>query len=645
MIEAKQFSLLALACAFAAGCATTATVSAPPETPKDAGKDGPGPAFADVPDATDAPPGSDAETLESSVTAVTVYSDRARLTREAVAEVGTEPLVFAFRKLPGWVDDGSVRVSASAGRLVDVRVERNFLARATDQKWREAEEENRDLADRMAAIADEIAILDAQKVQIEAIKAFSLDKISKDTTIGDISVQSYGDVLTFIGDSLRQTAKSRREAVRKQDEVRPEFEASQRKLDELRSLMQLEETTVYVTLQATRPTPSTVKLTYMMPGATWEPMHELRVSTSDSKEVEVISFAAVTQTSGEDWTGASISFSTQSTIESVRIPELEALTLGDTHSATRLLTSKITSFSRAQKAFEGQNQLWNKFHAKGRQASERMNFEQVYQSNMEYLQVVQSKTIQIFETLKNRGTTAHFQATGTQRVRGDGHPTRMRIGRSTLKSTQRIVAVPEQSLNAARTLEMVNTTGQSFLPGKVALYQDGAFLGMTDIDFIAQNERFSLFLSVADHIKLARTLDRKHSSVVHRKRSRMKVAFNVVVENLSDRATELILADRVPVSENREIRVSAVKITPSGDPDSRGLLKWNLELKPKEKRTFRISYQVDYPAELILDTRRKRRARPAMPSTSAAGLDSPYDFAPAEEYEIQEQLVDLEEML
>jgi uncharacterized protein (TIGR02231 family) len=624
----------------AAGCVAAKAPAPPPKHPVTPAADGSGPDFADVPDASDAPSGTEATALQSEVTKVTVYSDRAQVTRRAVAEVTTEPQVFAFGRLPGWVDDGSVRVSASAGRIVDVRVERSFLASSTDAGYRKAEKELKDLTNQLAAASDEIAVLDAQKAQIEAIKAFSLDKITKDTTIGDISVQSYSDVLTFISDSLRKTAKARREAQLQQDGIAPRLAASQRKLEEMKSLLNLEETTVLVTLQSSRPATSTIELTYMMPGATWEPMHELRVSTSDSNEVEVISFAVVTQTSGEDWGKAELSFSTQSTVQSVRIPELEALTLGDTHTATRILTSKMSSFSRAQKAFEGQSQLWNKVHQKAYAVNERLNFEQAYQSNMEYLQVVQSKTVEIFEALENRGTTAQFQASAPHNVRGDGHPTRMRIGFSSLESRQKIVAVPEQSLNAARTLDLVNATGQPLLPGKVALYQDGAFIGMTEIDFIAQGEDFSLFLSVADHIKLSRTLDRKQSSLVHRQQSRMLVTFVVTAENLLTEETAFTLADRIPVSENREIRVSNVKITPAASPDSQGILHWDLVLRPKEKREFRISYRVEYPAELVIDARRRRSMQPAPPSPSPSAPAS----APGKR-DIQDQLMDLEEML
>jgi hypothetical protein len=47
--------------------------------------------------------------LASRITHVTVFSDRAQLTRAAAAALDTSPVVYAFRRLPGWVDDGSIR--------------------------------------------------------------------------------------------------------------------------------------------------------------------------------------------------------------------------------------------------------------------------------------------------------------------------------------------------------------------------------------------------------------------------------------------------------------------------------------------------------------------------------------------------------
>ncbi len=585
---------------------------------------------------------ADAETegteLASKVVRVTVYSDRARLTRSATAQAATEPVVFAFRNLPGWVDDGSVQVAASVGRILDVRVDRQFLARATDASWRKVETAHKELTNRMAALRDELAVLDAQKAQIEAIKAFSQTKITQDTFIGDVRVKTYADVLSFITDSLRTTARQRREVLAKIDALTPEFDASVRRLEDARALMKLEETTVLVTLQAQAAGPVTLELTYMLPGATWEPMHEVRASSADPKAVEVVSYAAVSQTSGEDWGGAELSFSTQSTTQSVRIPELEALTLGDTHTATRVLTSQVSSFTRAQAAFVGQSHLWNTVRHR-QQKHVNTNIEQVYRSNFEYLQTVQGRTVSLFESLEKRGTTAHFHAQRVQSVRGDGHPVRLLIGRNQFAATRRTVAAPEQSLNAAITLSMTNTADGPLLPGKVARYLDGTFLGMTDIDFIAKGEPFSLFLAVADTLKMSRQLDRKLSTLVRKTRNQMQVAFIVTVENLSPEAATFTLADRVPVSENKDIRVDKVNIAPVVKPDTQGIVRWELTLKPGEKREFRIGYQVEYPSELVLETQRRNRAR----GRTNFDADEPYAPSPAKS-RVEDQIMELEHM-
>lgn len=584
----------------------------------------------------DAPVGAPAEALRSKVTAVTVYSDRALVTRRAQADVSTESRVFVFDGLPGWVDDSSVRVAASAGRIVDVRVDRTFLAKSEDPAHRKAEAHHKQLTRKMTALHDELAVLDAQTRQIESIKAFSLEKISEDTIIGDVSVKSYGDVLAFISESLRATAKARRAVEQQLDELTPLHEASERTLADMASLEQLEQTTVRVTLQSSRPVESTLELTYMMPGATWEPAHELRASTSDPETVEVLSFAVVTQTSGEDWSDAALSFSTQSSTEAMQIPELDALVLGDTQTTTRIVESKQSSFTRAQRAFEGQNQLWNKVHHARSSSSTTERFEEIYQSNLESLQIVQSKTVRLFDSLGDRGTTAHFKALAAPIVRGDGHPVRMRIGGTTLASKHELVAVPEQSLSAARSLSLLNSSGQPLLPGKVALYQDGAFLGVTELDFIADGEAFSVFLSVADHIKLSRRLDRKQSTLHRGKRNKMQVRFVIGVENLSSEPTTFTLADRIPVSENKDITVDRVKVTDGKKPDPQGLLHWTITLGPKERRELQVSYQVEYPAQLVLDAQRRREAEPAV---------SPAAPSRRKAMRIDEQLLDLESQL
>ena len=571
--------------------------------------------------------------VSSRITKVTVYSDRALVTREASVPLTKEAVVHRFNHLPGWVDDGSVRAAASAGRITDVSVERRFLARSTDAGFQKVELQHKQLLQRLQALDDEIAILDAQKTQVESMKVFSLEKLSTDAVMREIKAANYGEVVDFISGKLRETAAARRKAQAEREQLGPDVEASARNLEELQRLTTLEETTVLVTLQGTAAGNANVSLTYATPGATWEPMHELRADSSKPSTVELTSYAVVTQTTGEDWNRAELSFSTQSSSDPERIPELEMLALGKTEETTRSVTRRESSFSRAQQAYAEQNFHWNRMNqAPSKRRAEIEQFEKSYSSNLEYFEQVQSKTVQIFQGLEQRGTNAHFVAATPAIVRSDGRPIRLRIGSHRIKAQTKIIAAAEESLNAALTLEMINDSPQALLPGTVARYRDGAFLGMTDVDFVAQGEDFSLFFSVADQVKLTRKLDRKQSSLVRKARNRMQLSFVTTAKNLSSQQVEVVLAERIPVSENTDIRVSNVKIAPAGTPDVEGIVRWTVTLKPGEERAFRVSYQIDYPPSLVLDVRRQR-SRPDMPMPSAA----------PGKYRIEDRVFDMEQ--
>lgn len=578
--------------------------------------------------------------VSSTIRKVTVYSDRALVSREATIKLALAPTVYVFKQLPGWVDEGSVRAATSSGRIVDVRVVRSYLARANERSFLEAEAANRELTSQLLALDDELKVLDAQAKQVEDIKAFSLSRLNDEVasgsppasshsgTSGSVGVGTYEAVVEFIGKKMREVAKGRRKAQALHAKLAPEVEASKRRLDELRSLTQLEETKVFVTVQAGGGAlpDGQLQLTYMLPGATWESAHELRAESGDPTAVEVTSYAVVSQASGEDWDRAELTFSTQSSTAAVRIPELEALTLGETRATSQTIETRSASFKRAEAAFKGQNRLWNK---RVQSSDTSRNFEESYQSNFESLQVTQSKTVQIFQSLQQRGTTAQFKAMSTTNVRADGRSVRVPIGHGNLKAKKAIVAAPEQSLNAAQTLDLLNDSGQSLLPGNVALYQAGAFLGVTNLDFVADGENFALFLSVADQLKLSRVLDKKRSALVRKQRTQMQLAFVVSVENLSNKAMTLNLADRIPVSEDRDVLVSGVKIGPDAKPDSKGILRWLLTLQPKEKRKFEIQYQIEYPPSLILEAKRnaaKPGPEPELPSPAALSPRRAYDI-------------------
>ena len=554
--------------------------------------------------------------VKSEVGHVTVYADRARVEREAALPLAAGRQEFVFAALPGWIDEESVRLAllpAGAGKIVDVRVAREHLTRSSDEDVRKAEAAVQETTDTISDIEDDLKVLAAQAKQVENVRAFADTQLPKEVAVKGVDINGYGAVVKFVGDSLRDTASARRTLERKQRDLKPELAARQKKLSDLRQRNQLEQTTITVAVEAPAAQAAKVTLIYMLPGCTWEAAHELRTAGEHPTSAQLTSFAVVSQTTGEDWNGARLTFSTQSPSETLELPELQSLLLGQLPMpvATK---SGGSSFGKAQQLFEAQN---NSFFMVNNGAVQL----DLYNDNYDRQNKMRERVLTVFQKLQKRGTTVHFEGQGRPVVRQDGRAVRIPLGALTLATAEKIMCAPEKNPNAIHALTMTNTSKLPLLPGRVAIYQDEAFLGHTDVDFVADNEAFSLVLGVADGVKVKRVLDRRASTLARGERTKMEVAFDITVENLYKTAVDVDLMDRVPVSQSKEIRVYRIRVEPDGKPDDRGLLQWKLHLNSGEKKSYRIEYSMEYPGQILLRQQlRQDASMPAAPAERAVEL-------------------------
>jgi hypothetical protein len=73
------------------------------------------------------------------------------------------------------------------------------------------------------------------------------------------------------------------------------------------------------------------------------------------------------------------------------------------------------------------------------------------------------------------------------------------------------------------------------------------------------------------------------------------------VENLKDKPIKMRILDSVPVSKTDKIEVKDVKITPNPTEknyqEKEGVLLWELEMKPGERKEIRIEFTVTHPKD------------------------------------------------
>ncbi|MBI2376648.1 MAG: mucoidy inhibitor MuiA family protein [Deltaproteobacteria bacterium] len=538
------------------------------------------------------------DTVKTAISLVTVYADRARVTRTGRVELPAEPTHYSITGLPGFIDAESLRVTLDppvAGTILDVAVEPSFLLEASDEAVRKAEANVREVEDKVAALDDEEKVLAGEVARLEALRVFTVDKLPKELATRDVPVKSLAETLEFVTETLRRDQRLLREVAAKRRDLAPELAKRTQERHELNVRAQLRQSTVSFDLKGKGT--ATLSVTYLIPGATWEPVGDLRV-TSAGEKVTLSQYASVLQTTGEDWVGATLAFSTQRPGDVLGIPKARTLLLGASGSGLGDVLSQVgESFERARAAYSAQSQVMA-----GKDVR--------WQTNLVAQRAIEARVTETFSRLAQRGTTAHFAALSPRTVRADGQPVRILIAEREFSARLELVAVPEVSLNSVRTARIVNRGSQAILPGRFSLFEDSAFVGISELDFVAPGESFSAFLGVDEQLKLERAPDRSRTALDRgSKRTKLTVSFVVSVENLSDRPRTLQLTDRVPVAQLDEIELDDVETPNKVEPDPNGVIRWSAMLAPRQKLAWRVGFTLEYPSDLLQRSRSEAKPR------------------------------------
>jgi uncharacterized protein (TIGR02231 family) len=146
---------------------------------------------------------------------------------------------------------------------------------------------------------------------------------------------------------------------------------------------------------------------------------------------------------------------------------------------------------------------------------------------------------------------------------------------------------------------------KELLGGMLNVYFGGRYVGKTSLSEKKAGEEFDLNLGADREVKVSREKLRDKMKEtfwgMERKNVVRDLAFKITVENLKDKPIKMRVLDSVPVSRTDKIEVKDVKITPNPTEknyqEKEGVLLWELDIKPGERKEIRIEFTVTYPKD------------------------------------------------
>ena len=318
-----------------------------------------------------------------------------------------------------------------------------------------------------------------------------------------------------------------------------------------------------------------------MRNARWVPLDaRLDTGTKDRKpSIELVRRAEITQTTGEDWSNVTLGVSTVRTARGGSAPDLNSLIVQYPPFPLGGFVALRTPCASGH------------FDAPA-SASAAAVAEEALKKPADEQQAVPKSVLSRWRS-RFRGASASAPMRAPRACASPPPPLRR----------TRIRSVPVVDPTAFLEASFVQSEDAPLLPGQVAIYRDGMFVGRGKMAAAGKDETVRLGFGADDKVKIERAVVKRNEGsaglIVTSKTDER--AFKTTVRNGHDFAIKVAVEDQLPVSENEDI---AVEMLPSTTPptttnvhDKRGVLEWAFEAKPGEVKEINFAWRVRWPKD------------------------------------------------
>lgn len=528
------------------------------------------------------------QTIQSSVVRVVLFEDRALVVRTCSAGLGANRNELLVPGLSPFIDDRTVqaRITQGEARILGVSLKRRVVAEnaageevqtALHREMNEAKSKSfaaqraLDRAKRMetrvaylaSKWAESIAEVPAQISQEERMSVWkaALSAIDRE------AVQAMDDCIvahreTMLADELNEQIDAR---ARELGTKMPRYEGS-------------------IAVQAERLTddkgdknegadalPVSIEIAYQVPCALWRPEHLAKLVDPDSEEpsIELVSWAAAWQRTGEDWPDIELWFSTARPAQRTDVPLLE----------DDVLVSRRKSAVEKRRIHVGARQV--ALHAardlSGGNAGE-------------------------MPGVDDGGEPLEFRAKQRVSFLSNGRPIRVELSRRAFPATVERILYPELSeaahLRASATLAPAGAG--PLLAGPLRVSRGQSLVGRSQVGFIGAGEHFYMGFGVDDGIRVRRAVDESRETAAVFGTQKIKRNIRLYLSNLSDEPRKLVVVERIFVSETDEVEVNVFELSSFKLDERDGFARAELVLEPLGTSVLKLGYEIRASNSVVL---------------------------------------------
>ncbi len=520
-----------------------------------------------------------AQDINTSIDAVTVYSDGATITRKAEVVLGTGQQTLNFVGLPANIDQSRFQLEMLAESVTLGQIKFNIV-----QQRDAFDTEVNKLQQQIDGVNKQILAVDDSN-QTAQLKLRFLDGIAQgyakeswfEGARGAADISSWRSALSV----LDEGSSAARKVLRDNITARKQLELDLAKLSKEMQTLRGKRTAsmhVDVALTTDRQTNATVKLHYYQSGAQWFPQYTAYLD-SDSKRLSIAQKAMVQQFSDEPWNNIALTLSTSEPSGQLIAPETRS----------QFLDLIDPSQFRPQSAPL----------MKSRAAADLQMEEIAAGATMRRAPEPDIGNYAVSYTVPGRVNLANRT--------DDAQSFELADFATTAKLITQIV--PRASQDAFLTAQFVYTDRLPLYASNMMVYVDQVYVGETYLATTLPNADVTLPMGQDRRVDVVITDQGGNSAesgfIGRRKSELTDKLFAITNRRGSDTVIEVF--DRYPVAANDDIEVTvprtATAPTEKDFKDKPGVIVWRQTLNPGASTQISHQYEVSYPASMQLNPR------------------------------------------
>ena len=334
----------------------------------------------------------------------------------------------------------------------------------------------------------------------------------------------------------------------------------------------------------------TYNLSYYTQSAGWQPLYDLRVTTKTNL-VKIIYKAAVTQTTGINWTKTKITLSTGTPNFTTTAPTFNPWYL---QLYAPQLYKSITSKEVIVTGYATNKIQSMAINVNDEDEGNGIAIKDMVANN----QTITPNTLQQYTSLTQGLLNTNFDIELPYDIASNGKQHSITIKEEEVKSNLKNYAAPKLDIDAYLVAEITNWENLDLLPGNANIIMDNTYIGKSFIDPNTTADTLNLSLGKDKRVAVKRTVIKDATnSKIKEDQTKQTFTYELTVKNNKTTASNILLKDQYPLSNNPEVKVELTNNSEAAVNPENGVLTWKLYLEPGEVIKKRFTYTVKYPKD------------------------------------------------